>query len=78
MGTYNTKTKGSGLMDKYGICPVCGKESVLVPVLVSQGNRGKVVHMCSVCLRDVKKGLLQSQDVNDMLYRGRKDDEHED
>lgn len=59
-------------MDKRGTCPVCGEESVLVPVLVSMGNRGKVAHMCGVCLRDVKKGLLPSRDVNDMLYGGGK------
>ena len=55
-------------MDKRGTCPVCGKEAVLVPVLVSMGNRGKGAHMCGVCLRDVKKGLKKEQDVCSLFF----------
>ncbi len=58
------------MMYKRGTCPVCGRESVLVPVLVSKGSRGKVAHMCGGCLRDVKKGLLKSREVIDTLYDG--------
>lgn len=58
-------------MDKRGTCPVCRKESVLVPVLVSQGNRGKVAHMCGVCLRDVKTGLKKGQDVCSLFLRNK-------
>lgn len=57
-------------MDKRGTCPVCGKESVLVAVLVSRENRGKVAHMCGVYLRDVKKGLKKGQDVCSLFFGG--------
>ncbi len=57
-------------MDKRGKCPVCGKESVLVAVLVSKGSRGKVAHMCGGCLRDVKKGLKKEQDVCSLFFCG--------